>query len=116
MAARQVHLTFEERPRDLYNLRLTVDRSKEIRSGTAEKYIPSAQDWHAVATLLSRERRRQRKNTERKPVTFCSRRKTPSQRAKKKPVISHGLKSGAGEEGRTPDLMLGKHGRKKKAH
>ena len=27
----------------------------------------------------------------------------------KKPSISRGLKSGAGEEGRTPDLMLGKH-------
>ncbi|MCE3242092.1 MAG: hypothetical protein K0Q83_2599 [Deltaproteobacteria bacterium] len=28
---------------------------------------------------------------------------------KKKPSISQGLKDGAGEEGRTPDLMLGKH-------
>jgi hypothetical protein len=27
----------------------------------------------------------------------------------KKPLIPQGLKSGAGEEGRTPDLMLGKH-------
>jgi integrase len=27
----------------------------------------------------------------------------------KKPLISQGLKDGAGEEGRTPDLMLGKH-------
>ena len=27
----------------------------------------------------------------------------------KKPSISQGLKAGAGEEGRTPDLMLGKH-------
>lgn len=27
----------------------------------------------------------------------------------KKPLISQGLKGGAGEEGRTPDLMLGKH-------
>ena len=27
----------------------------------------------------------------------------------KKPSISQGLKDGAGEEGRTPDLMLGKH-------
>ncbi len=29
--------------------------------------------------------------------------------AQKKPWISQGLKTGAGEEGRTPDLMLGKH-------
>jgi hypothetical protein len=28
---------------------------------------------------------------------------------KEKPLISQGLKTGAGEEGRTPDLMLGKH-------
>jgi hypothetical protein len=28
---------------------------------------------------------------------------------RKKPLISQGLKAGAGEEGRTPDLMLGKH-------
>ena len=27
----------------------------------------------------------------------------------KKPPMFRGLKSGAGEEGRTPDLMLGKH-------
>ena len=27
----------------------------------------------------------------------------------KKPLTNQGLKSGAGEEGRTPDLMLGKH-------
>ena len=27
----------------------------------------------------------------------------------KKPSISQGLETGAGEEGRTPDLMLGKH-------
>src|SRR5262250_1023709 len=32
---------------------------------------------------------------------------TPPQR--KKPSTNQGLKNGAGEEGRTPDLMLGKH-------
>ena len=31
----------------------------------------------------------------------------------KKAPVSRGLKSGAGEEGRTPDLMLGKHRKKK---
>ncbi len=30
-------------------------------------------------------------------------------RKKKKPLTNQGLKDGAGEEGRTPDLMLGKH-------
>jgi hypothetical protein len=34
---------------------------------------------------------------------------------KKKASISQGLKDGAGEEGRTPDLMRGTHGRRKKA-
>jgi hypothetical protein len=33
----------------------------------------------------------------------------PAPLEKKKPLISQGLKGGAGEEGRTPDLMLGKH-------
>ena len=33
----------------------------------------------------------------------------PSPPKTKKPSISQGLQSGAGEEGRTPDLMLGKH-------
>jgi hypothetical protein len=33
----------------------------------------------------------------------------------KKPPKNRGLKNGAGEEGRTPDLMLGKHSLKKKA-
>ena len=28
---------------------------------------------------------------------------------KEKPLTNQGLKDGAGEEGRTPDLMLGKH-------
>jgi hypothetical protein len=34
---------------------------------------------------------------------------SPSPPERKKPSISQGLKDGAGEEGRTPDLMLGKH-------
>ena len=33
----------------------------------------------------------------------------PAPAKMKKPLIPHGLKSGAREEGRTPDLMLGKH-------
>ena len=34
---------------------------------------------------------------------------TPTLPKKKKPLIFQELRSGAGEEGRTPDLMLGKH-------
>jgi len=36
---------------------------------------------------------------------------TPSET--KKPPENRGLKDGAGEEGRTPDLMLGKHSKRK---
>ena len=32
-----------------------------------------------------------------------------NEQGKKKPLVSQGLEDGAGEEGRTPDLMLGKH-------
>jgi hypothetical protein len=34
---------------------------------------------------------------------------SPTPLEKKKPLKNQGLKNGAGEEGRTPDLMLGKH-------
>lgn len=34
---------------------------------------------------------------------------SPALPEKKKAPIKRGLKTGAGEEGRTPDLMLGKH-------
>ena len=34
---------------------------------------------------------------------------SPTSSKKKKPPINRRLKDGAGEEGRTPDLMLGKH-------
>ncbi len=37
---------------------------------------------------------------------------TPTQR--KKPLSYQGLKDGAGDRGRTDDLMLGKHRRRKK--
>ena len=33
----------------------------------------------------------------------------PTLPEKEKPLTNQGLKDGAGEEGRTPDLMLGKH-------
>ena len=33
----------------------------------------------------------------------------PAGRTNKKPSKHRGLQNGAGEEGRTPDLMLGKH-------
>jgi integrase len=45
--------------------------------------------------------------TQPKPASELDHSPTPVE--KKKPSISQGLKDGAGEEGRTPDLMLGKH-------
>jgi len=78
-----------------------------------QKYIPSAQDWHAVERLLSKDRGKQRDNKERQPVTLAvtlsGKRKNPGPEKRKKPLISQGLKDGAGDRGRTDDLMLGKH-------
>jgi hypothetical protein len=45
--------------------------------------------------------------TQVKPAFETDHSPTPPQ--KKKPPRNRGLKNGAGEEGRTPDLMLGKH-------
>jgi hypothetical protein len=43
-------------------------------------------------------------------VQICLKaRSLPYPTREEKPSISQGLKGGAGEEGRTPDLMLGKH-------
>jgi len=78
-----------------------------------QKYIPNPQDWHAVERLIGEDQRRQRRHLERQPVTFTvthfGKRKSGSLRKMKKPRQFRGLRSGAGEEGRTPDLMLGKH-------
>ena len=49
----------------------------------------------------------EKSETEAKPKSNADTSPTPSET--KKPPEKRGLKNGAGEEGRTPDLMLGKH-------
>jgi hypothetical protein len=49
----------------------------------------------------------QKSATQVKPAIEVNQSPTPPE--KKKPLENQRLKAGAGEEGRTPDLMLGKH-------
>ena len=85
-----------------------------------QKYIPNPQDWNAVERMIGQDQRRQRGHLQGQPVTFTvtqsDKRKRGRLREKKKPPINRGLRNGAGEEGRTPDLMLGndkKHRRRR---
>ena len=66
------------------------------------KYIKEADDNRDFV-----ESEIQKSATSVKPVDDVSNSPTPPE--KKKPPRNRRLKSGAGEEGRTPDLMLGKH-------
>src|SRR5262249_58582667 len=69
------------------------------------KYIPEADTGRdAIEKLITKS------ETEVKPDTAQGdSTDSPTRQKRKKPLISRGLKDGAGEEGRTPDLMLGKH-------
>src|SRR5439155_25196563 len=67
-----------------------------------DKYIKEADDNRDFV-----ESEIQKSATSVKPVDDVSNSPTPPE--KKKPPRNRRLKSGAGEEGRTPDLMLGKH-------
>jgi hypothetical protein len=44
-----------------------------------------------------------------KPLSTTDTRRPLPRQKRKSPLKKQGLKDGAGEEGRTPDLMLGKH-------
>ena len=66
------------------------------------KYIKEADDKRDFV-----ESQIQKSATLVKPADDVSNSPTPPE--KKKPPRNRRLKSGAGEEGRTPDLMLGKH-------
>ena len=66
------------------------------------KYIKEADDNRDFV-----ESQIQKSATLVKPADDVSNSPTPPE--KKKPPRNRRLKSGAGEEGRTPDLMLGKH-------
>jgi integrase len=79
----------------------TGDSIKTLESDYA-KYIKEADDNRDFV-----ENQIQKSATLVKPASHVDHSPAPSE--KKKPLISQGLKTGAGEEGRTPDLMLGKH-------
>jgi integrase len=108
------------RPRPFYNTRHTYvsflysigARSGFISSQTGDsiktletdyaRYIKEADDNRDFV-----ENQIQKSATQVKPASDVDDSPTPPET--KKPPENQGLKSGAGEEGRTPDLMLGKH-------
>jgi integrase len=79
----------------------TGDSIKTLENDYA-KYIKEADDNRDFV-----ENQIQKSATQVKPAFETDHSPTPPK--KKKPPRNQGLKSGAGEEGRTPDLMLGKH-------
>lgn len=79
----------------------TGDSIKTLETDYA-KYIKEADDNRDFV-----ESQIQKSATLVKPADNVSNSPTPPE--KKKPQSYPGLKDGAGEEGRTPDLMLGKH-------
>ena len=111
------------RPRDFYNTRhsyasfmlsigarmnfisaQTGDSEETLRKHYA-KYIESIdpqRDW--IETQIRKSEKFSKKGEK---SSFARSQSKPQKM--KKPPIFRGLKSGAGEEGRTPDLMLGKH-------
>ena len=79
----------------------TGDSIKTLESDYA-KYIREADNNRDFV-----ENQIQKSATQVKPASELDPSPTPPE--KKKPPRNQGLKTGAGEEGRTPDLMLGKH-------
>src|SRR5262249_22852769 len=82
----------------------TGDSIKTLESHYA-KYIPEADTGRAaVEKLITKS------ETEVKPLDKTGTgANSPTLPENEKPLENQGLKTGAGEEGRTPDLMLGKH-------
>jgi integrase len=82
----------------------TGDSIKTLEAHYA-KYIPDADTGRELV-----EENIVKSETEVKPLAgMGTDAGSPTPPEAKKPLISQGLKTGAGEEGRTPDLMLGKH-------
>ena len=79
----------------------TGDSTKTLEKDYA-KYIKEADDNRDFV-----ENQIQKSATQVKPASDIDHSPTPPEI--KKPLENQGLKTGAGEEGRTPDLMLGKH-------
>ena len=91
-------------PKSGFILSQTGDSIKTLETDYA-KYIKEADDNRDFV-----ESQIQKSATLVKPADDVSNSPTPPE--KKKPPRNRRLKSGAGEEGRTPDLMLGKHTRR----
>ena len=82
----------------------TGDSIKTLEAHCA-KYIPDADTGRELVeeNILKSE-------TEVKPLDKTGTdANSPTLPENEKPLENQGLKTGAGEEGRTPDLMLGKH-------
>ena len=79
----------------------TGDSIKTLETDYA-KYIKEADDNRDFV-----ENQIQKSATQVKPTVEVD--SSPTLPEKKKPLRNQGLRDGAGEEGRTPDLMLGKH-------
>jgi hypothetical protein len=69
------------------------------------RYLPEADTRHNAIELMIRESADKVRTGISEKINEIFR----SEQGKKKPLTNQGLKDGAGEEGRTPDLMLGKH-------
>ncbi len=82
----------------------TGDSEKTLRAHYA-KYLDGVDDRRAImeAAIRRSEKQLQSQIASRLENLLSAKQK------RKQPLISQGLKGGAGEEGRTPDLMLGKH-------
>ncbi len=112
------------RPRPFYNTRhsyasfmLSIGAKMNFisaqtgdREETLRKHYAKYHREHRSAAGLDREADPTKVKNPLKKVKNRVLARSESEPAKmKKPSISQGLKDGAGEEGRTPDLMLGKH-------
>ena len=84
-----------------FNSKQTGDSIKTLEADYA-KYLAGADTTRDFV-----EDQIRKSGTHPKPASESDHSPTPPET--KKPSISQGLKHGAGEEGRTPDLMLGKH-------
>ena len=87
-------------------LRLCTDRGRGSDTSEALRALDSRA---RPAAGLDRKPDRKSENFPKKGEKSSLDRERNLPAKMKKPSISRGLKSGAGEEGRTPDLMLGKH-------
>lgn len=85
----------------------TGDREETLKRHYA-KYIDDIDPQREWIEKQIRQSAKSEKSFEKREKSSFAGRESRA-RKMKKPLESQGLKNGAGEEGRTPDLMLGKH-------